>query len=114
MKRQSSQNRIQEIQAITGIKPTHVADLIRVAQLIYDPGGGVSGKVVEVNWRDYHIPSGVVENLQVLGQKYQYESPDVPLDEVWDALTPESRSWFIENKKVLWEIEEAFPALDED
>ncbi|GEM_PF-522112 len=114
MQHQSHQNRIQELQTLTGIKPTHVADLIRVAQLIYDPGGGVSGKVVEVDWLDYHIPSEVVGNLQFLGQKYQYESPHIPLDEVWEVLTPATRSWFIENKKILWEIEEAFPALDED
>ncbi|MGF1478260.1 MAG: hypothetical protein ACFB4I_02040 [Cyanophyceae cyanobacterium] len=112
--KQTNQERIQEIQQVTGLKPTHFADLIRVAQLIYDPSGGVSGKVVEVDWLDFSIPPGVVRNLQFLGQEYQYESPHVPLDLVWEALTPETRSWFIANKKILWEIEESFPALDED
>lgn len=114
MNDQLKPNRIQEIQEITGLRPTHFADLIRVAQLIYDPGGGVSGKVLEVDWIDYEIPPGVAENLRFLGQKYQYESPHIALDIVWDALTPETRSWFMAHHKVLWEIEEAFPALDED
>lgn len=110
----NNKERIREIQQITGLRPTHFADLIRVAQLIYDPSGGVSGKVVKVNWLDFGIPRGVAENLRFLGQKYQYESPHVSLDLVWEELTPETRSWFIANKSVLWEIEEAFPALDED
>ena len=114
MNRQQRKERVQEIQQITGLRATHFADLIRVAQLIYDPGGGVSGKVVEVNWLSYGIPSGVAENLRYLGQKYYYESPHVPIDLVWNQLTPETRSWFIANKSILWEIEEAFPALDED
>ncbi|MEO0536266.1 MAG: hypothetical protein AAF215_20630 [Cyanobacteria bacterium P01_A01_bin.123] len=108
------QERVREIQQITGLRPTHFADLIRVAQLIYDPRGGVSSRVVRVNWLDFDIPRGVVKNLRLLGQKYQYESPHVDLDLVWDELTPETRSWFIANKSVLWEIEESFPALDED
>ena len=103
-------DRIREIQEITGLKPTHFADLVRVAQLIYDPSGGVSGKVVGVDWLDFGIPKGVAANLRSLGQKYQYESIDL----VWDRLTPETRSWFIANKSILWEIEESFPALDED
>ena len=36
-----NKERIQEIQQITGLRPTHFADLVRVAQLIYDPSGGV-------------------------------------------------------------------------
>ncbi len=109
-----NKERVREIQQITGLRPTHFADLIRVAQLIYDPSGGVSAKVVEVDWLDFGIPRGVAENLRSLGKKYQYESPHVAIDLVWDELTPETRSWFIANKSILWEIEESFPALDED
>ena len=109
-----NKERIQEIQQITGLKPTHFADLIRVSQLIYDPSGGVSGKVVEVDWLNFGIPRKVAANLRSLGKKYQYESPHVELDLVWDELTPETRSWFIAHKSILWEIEESFPALDED
>ncbi|MDY6937357.1 MAG: hypothetical protein SWY16_06795 [Cyanobacteriota bacterium] len=107
-------DRVREIQEITGLKPTHFADLVRVAQLVYDPSGGVSSKVVEVNWLEFGIPTTVAANLRSLGQKYQYESPHVALDLVWDELTPETRSWFMGNKSILWEIEESFPALDED
>ena len=109
-----NKERIQEIQQITGLRPTHFADLVRVAQLIYDPSGGVSGKIVEVNWLNFGIPQEVAVNLRSLGKKYQYESPHVELDLVWDELTPETRSWFIAHKSILWEIEESFPALDED
>ena len=111
---QQNKQRIAEIQQITGLKPTNFADLIRVAQLIYDPRGGVASRTVRVNWLDYGIPSRVANNLRSLGRKYQYESPHVPIDLVWDELTPETRSWFIANRSVLWEIEESFPALDED
>ena len=109
-----NKERVREIQQITGLRPTHFADLIRVAQLIYDPSGGVSAKVVEVDWLDFGISRGVAKNLRSLGKKYQYESPHVAIDLVWDELTPETRSWFIANKSILWEIEESFPALDED
>lgn len=109
-----NKERIQEIQQITGLRSTHFADLIRVAQLIYDPSGGVSGKVVKVDWLDFGISRVVANNLRSLGQQYQYESPHVSPDLVWDELTPETRSWFIAHKSVLWEIEESFPALDED
>ena len=109
-----NQERIQEIQQLTGLKPTHFADLIRVAQLIYDPSGGVSGKVVGVNWLNFGIPRNVELNLRSLGAKYQYESPHVAIDLVWNDLIPETRSWFMANRSILWEIEESFPALDED
>ena len=109
-----NQKRALEIQQVTGLKPTHFADLVRVAQLIYDPSGGVSSKIVRVNWLDFGIPETVAENLRAIGKKYQYESPHVDLELIWDALTPETRSWFIANKSSLWEIEESFPALDED
>lgn len=111
---QYNRQRIQEIQQITGLKPTHFADLVRVAQLVYNPGGSVSGRMVEVNWMTFDMPLSVVANLRRLGQKYQYESPHVDLDLVWDDLTPETRSWFMANRSSLWHIEEAFPALDED
>ena len=106
--------RIQEIQAITGLKSTHFADLLRVAQLVYDPSGGVSGRMLEVDWLTFGIPNAVAENLRSLGHTYQYELPHIDLDLVWEQLTPETRSWFIAHKSQLWEIEEAFPALDED
>lgn len=108
------QEKIQQLQAITGLKPTHFADLIRVAQLVYDPGGGVSGRVLQVDWMDFDIPESVVEDLRALGRKYQYDSPHVDLDLVWEDLTPATRSWFMANRSDLWRIEEAFPALDED
>jgi hypothetical protein len=114
MNSQSNRTKTQEIQALTGLKPTHFADLVRVAQLIYDPSGGVAGRVLEVNWLDFEMPEPVAANLQALGQKYQYESPHVALDLVWEDLTPETRSWFMANRSLLWRIEEAFPALDED
>ncbi|GAB4536317.1 MAG: hypothetical protein Tsb0014_23990 [Pleurocapsa sp.] len=111
---QENKDRVREIQEITGLRPTHFADLIRVAQLIYDPTGGVASRLVRVNWLDFGIPRRVADNLRSLGLKYQYESPHVSPDLVWDQLTPETRSWFIANKSSLWEIEESFPALDED
>ncbi|MDJ0649338.1 MAG: hypothetical protein QNJ60_11590 [Xenococcaceae cyanobacterium MO_188.B19] len=110
----NNKERVREIQQITGLRPTHFADLIRVAQLIYDPCGGVASRVVKVNWLDFGIPKRVAENLRSLGKEYQYESPYVSIDLVWEQLTPETRSWFIANKSILWEIEESFPALDED
>jgi len=103
-----------EIQEVTGLKPTHFADLIRVAQLIYDPTGGVFGRVVQVDWIDFEIPEAVVDNLRSLGQKYQYDLPHAEIDVIWDDLAPETRSWFIANRSNLWKIEESFPALDED
>ncbi len=103
-----------ELQERTGLKPTQVADLIRAAQLIFDTGGGVSGRVIIVDWQEYGIPPEVEENLKILGKKYQYESPHVPLEIVWEQLTPETRSWFIENKNWIWQVEEMLPALDED
>ena len=114
MNSKQNKERIQEIQQITGLRPTHFADLIRAAQLIYDPSGGSFGRHVEVDWRNFGIPQDVVENLRALGKKYQYESPHVDLDIVWEQLRPETRSWFIAHKSILWMIEEAFPALDED
>lgn len=108
------EGRIQEIQQVTGLRPTHFADLVRLAQLIYDPAGGVARRTVQVNWLEFGIQATVVENLRAIGHKYQYESPHVEIDLLWNRLTPETRSWFIANKSILWKIEEAFPALDED
>jgi len=68
----------------------------------------------QVNWLDFGIPEPVAGNLRSLGKIYQYESPHVDLDFVWDELTPATRSWFIAHKSVLWQIEESFPALDAD
>ncbi|NJL00609.1 MAG: hypothetical protein HC838_10080 [Spirulinaceae cyanobacterium RM2_2_10] len=103
-----------EIQDITGLSATNFADLVRTAQLISDPGGGVSGKISQPDWEGLEIPPGVVENLKALGSKYQYELPHIEPEIVWEQLTPESRSWVIENKNILWEFEELFPPLDED
>lgn len=105
---------ILKIQQETGLKPRHFADLIRVAQIIFDPSGGVAGRILPVDWSVYGIPDPVAENLKVLGQHYQYASPHVPIDSVWQQLAPYTRLWFIEHKEELWELEEAFPARDED
>ena len=107
-------NQAQKIQEITGLEPRHFADLVRTAQLIFDPTGGVSGMRLEVDWSYFGISDNVAENLKKFGEKYQYASPHIPIDVVWEHLTPETRSWMIENKESLWKIEEAFPALDED
>jgi hypothetical protein len=103
-----------QIQNITGLKPKHFADLIRIAQLVCDPAGGLTGRVIEVNWEMFGISPGVLENLKALGEKYRYSSPYVAIEKVWEQLTPETRSWFIAHKNLLWRIEEMLPALDED
>jgi hypothetical protein len=110
----SANEKALQIQQLTGLKPKHFADLIRAAQLVCDPAAGVSGIAVETDWEELGIPLDVADNLQALGQKYRYASPHVPIDLVWEQLSPQTRSWFISNKDRLWEIEEAFPALDED
>ncbi len=103
-----------EIQNLTGLEPRHFADLIRTAQIIADPSGGVSGRKLDVDWSVFGIPPRVAENLESLGIKYQYASPYIPIDIVWEQLIPEARSWLIDHKNNLAQIEEAFPALDED
>lgn len=103
-----------QIQQLASLKPTHFADLMRTAQLIFDPTSGISGRFVKVDWQEYGIPDDVAENLKLLGNKYRYASPDISSDIVWSQLTPETRTWFINNKDELWKFEEAFPALDED
>lgn len=102
------------VQEITGLKPKHFADLVRAAQLIFDPTAGVSGRNIEVDWHEFGIPHDVTDNLKLLGEEYQYASPHVPVEIIWSKLTPETRIWFIENKDRLWQFEEVFPALDED
>jgi hypothetical protein len=102
------------VQEITKLKPKHFADLVRSAQLIFDPTAGVSGRHIKVDWEQFGIPRDVTDNLKLLGEKYQYSSPHVPAEDVWSKLTPETRIWFVENKDRLWQFEEAFPALDED
>ena len=103
-----------QIQQIASLKPKHFADLIRAAQLIFDPAAGVTIRQIEVNWQDFGIPQDVEQNLKDLGLQYQYASPHIPGDVIWSQLTPETRVWFLNNKDDLWRFEEAFPALDED
>ena len=112
MKPESDKSR--EIQAITGLSSTNFADLLRTAQLISDPSGGILGRFPEPDWDSLEIPSGVVKDLKALGKKYQYELPPIAPDLIWEQLTPESRSWIIDNKNTLWQFEELFPPLDED
>ncbi|MEA5550731.1 hypothetical protein VB713_07035 [Anabaena cylindrica UHCC 0172] len=110
----SEPNKSLEIQDIIGLKAQHFADLIRTAQLVFDPAAGLTGRNVEIDWEDFGIPVDVADNLKELGQEYQYASPHLPPEVVWSKLTTESRIWFIENKNSLWRFEEIFPALDED
>jgi hypothetical protein len=110
----SEPNKSLEIQDIIGLKAQHFADLIRTAQLVFDPSAGLSGRNVKIDWEELGIPNHVADNLKELGQEYQYASPHLPPEDVWSKLTTESRIWFIENKNSLWRFEELFPALDED
>ncbi|BCL37949.1 hypothetical protein [Nostoc sp. MS1] len=103
-----------QIQQLANLKPTHFADLIRTAQLVFDPAGGVSGRYINVDWQQLGIPHNVAENLRSLGKKYRYDSPSIASDIIWSQLTPETRTWFINHKDQLWKFEEIFPALDED
>lgn len=103
-----------EIQRLTGLQPKHFADLIRTAQLVYDPTSGLSGRLIQVNWNSFGISQTVVEDLRKLGERYRYSSPYVAIEAVWRQISPETRSWFIENRNHLWRLEETFPALDED
>ncbi|MCP6757299.1 MAG: hypothetical protein NHB32_00700 [Fischerella sp. CENA71] len=103
-----------QIQEINKLKPVHFADLIRAAQLIFDPATGVSGIYRKVDWKEFGIPDDVTENLKALGQEYRYASPHVSPEIIWSKLTPATRIWFFENRDDLWQFEEFFPALDED
>lgn len=107
-------NKSIQIQEIIGLKSQHFADLIRTAQLIFDPCSGTVGRSLKIDWGDLGIPGDVVDNLKELGQEYQYASPHIPPEEIWSKLTTESRIWFMENKDNLWQFEEILPALDED
>ena len=102
------------IQEIIGLKPQHFADLIRSAQLIFDPTAGVTGRNVRIDWQDFGVPNNIEANLKILGEEFQYASPHVPVDIIWGKLTTETRIWFLENKDRLWQFEEMLPALDED
>lgn len=110
----SDHNKAIEIQSLTGLNSGHFADLIRLAQLIFDPTGGLPHKTLDVDWKTIGIPIGVVNNLRAIGKKYQYASPYIPIDIIWEQLNPESRNWMIENKRSFWKLEEYFPARDED
>lgn len=103
-----------QLQEIIGLKPQHFADLIRTAQLVFDPVAGLSGRNLKIDWQEFGIPRDVADNLREIGQEYQYASPHIPPEEVWDKLTTQARIWFVENKDNLWRFEEIFPALDED
>ncbi len=103
-----------QIQTHTGLKPKHFADLVRVAQLVFDPTGGLTGRRVEVDWESFEVPSAVVKNLREIGHRYQYASPYVAIEVLWEQLAPETRSWFMENRNNLGYLEEALPARDED
>ncbi len=107
-------DRSKEIQKITGLSPTNFSDLIRAAQLVSDPGGGIFGKSVHPDWDFLGVSSGVADNLRTLGQRYRFSLPHISPAVIWDQLAPETRSWMIENRNYLWQFEELFPALDED
>lgn len=112
MNQSSSQG--MDIQKLTGLEPRHFADLVRASQLVFDPTGGVFGRHLKVDWSWFDISPHILNNLRQLGEKYQYSSPHVPMEIIWVQLTPETRSWFIDHKESLWQIEEALPPIDED
>lgn len=108
---QSDQSAITDL---TKLKPVHFADLIRTAQLVYNPASCASGIDVQVDWQAFGMSLVVEENLRTLGAEYRYEMPNIPPEEIWGKLLPETRIWFVENREQLWKFEEYFPALDED
>jgi hypothetical protein len=112
MKQSNSQG--MEIQKLTGLQPKHFADLVRASQLVFDPTGGIVGRHLNMDWSMFGLSPHIVDNLRQLGQKYQYSSPHVPMEIIWVQLTAETRSWFMDHKNILWQIEEALPPLDED
>ncbi|TAE54738.1 MAG: hypothetical protein EAZ76_14620 [Nostocales cyanobacterium] len=103
-----------KLEEIISLKPQHFADLIRTAQLIFDPCSGTVGRRVNIDWEDLGVPRSILDNLREIGQEYQYASPHISPEEIWSRLTTESRIWFVENKDNLWRFEEIFPAIDED
>ena len=96
---------------LSKLKAVHFADLIRAAQLIYDPGKGVSGISREVNWREFGIPNEVAENLKYLGREYQYASPHIPVEDIWSKLTPLTRIWFLKTKRICGKSKNFSPLL---
>lgn len=98
----------------TELNPQHFADLIRVAQMIADPSGGLSGREIEVIWETFGVSPAVEMNLRQLGEKYQFSSPYLAPDLVWSQLSPATRTWLLENKRNLADLEELLPARDED
>ena len=97
-----------------GLRISHFADLIRFAQIVYDPSGGLSGRPLVVNWQSVGLPEAVVIDLKILGQRHQLASPHLSPDLIWEQLTPATRQWFIKNRTLLAELEETFLARDED
>ena len=98
----------------TELNAQHFADLIRVAQMIADPSGGLSGREIEVIWETFGVSPTVEVNLRRLGEKYQFSSPYLPPDVIWEQLLPATRTWLLENKRNLADLEEVLPARDED
>lgn len=99
---------------LTNLKPVHFADLIRTAQLVYNPASCASGLDMQVDWQLFGMSPEVEENLRALGEEYRYEMPNLPAEVIWAKLLPQTRIWFVENRNQLWKFEEYFPALDED
>jgi hypothetical protein len=97
-----------------GLRASHFADLVRVAQMVYDPSGGLSGRSLRVDWQSFGLPDTVVIDLKILGQRYQFALPNIAPDVIWEQLTPATRKWFIDNRTLLAELEEVFLARDED
>jgi hypothetical protein len=58
-----------------GLRSSHFADLIRLAQIVYDPSGGLSGRSLTVNWPAFGLPEPVFIDLKILGHRYQFASP---------------------------------------
>lgn len=98
----------------SGLRVSHFADLVRFAQIVYDPTGGLSGRSIHVDWEAVGLPEAVIDNLKILGRIYQFALPHVAPEVIWEQLTPVSRKWFIENRSRLAELEETFLARDED
>ena len=106
--------RSRQILELTGVEPHHFADLVRTAQLVDTPAGGVTGRLIEVDWEVFEISPAVESNLKALGARYRYASPHVTIEVLWEQMLPETRSWLMENRNEMWRIEEVFPAPDED
>lgn len=98
----------------TGLRASHFADLVRFAQMVYDPSGGLSGRSLLVNWTAFGIPEVVVIDLIMLGKQYQLRMPDIAPDVIWSKISQATREWFIENRTMLADLEEIFLARDED